>query len=82
MCAPPATRDFAKAVSVPFSLLTQPFANVENGEEPIMKVDMNNGQPLRCNRCKGYVNSYVVWMEEGNTWMCNLCTMVNPVPAW
>ena len=38
--------------------------------------------PPRCNRCGGYVNPDVQWTEGGNKWVCNLCTMTNPVPPW
>ena len=34
----------------------------------------------RCARCKGYVNCFVKWLQDGSKWQCNLCDMINDTP--
>jgi hypothetical protein len=36
------------------------------------------GGPIRCDRCRGYVNPWVRWMDGGRKWGCNLCGNANP----
>jgi protein transport protein SEC24 len=38
--------------------------------------------PVRCQRCKAYVNCFCSWHKEGTAWVCNLCNMENPTPPW
>jgi protein transport protein SEC24 len=80
-CAPPVSKELQAQVGIPFALVTTPFAAEAVGEEPIPAVDME-GTPLRCSRCKGYINCSVGWADNGAVWVCNLCEMRNDVPAW
>lgn len=36
-----------------------------------------SGGPVRCDRCKSYVNCFVTWGKNGDIWNCNFCGMVN-----
>lgn len=81
MCAPAVSRDLLTQVGIPFALLATPFAALEEEEEAIPQVNME-GKPLRCTRCKGYINCSVGWTDNGSSWVCNLCGMKNSVPAW
>ena len=82
LCAPPTTKEVLKQVSIPMGFLATPFAAPENGESPVPLVDMNEHLPPRCTRCKGYINCHVQWKDDGNSWICNLCTMSNTTPPW
>lgn len=66
---------------LPFALLASPFADPQHGEKAVPEVDLGPVPP-RCSRCRAYVNSSVAWMENGNAWQCNLCSMVNDTPPW
>ena len=54
------------------------------GEQNRKIVYSNNLQcnPVRCSRCKGYINPFVKWSSGGQQWTCNLCHMVNETPSW
>jgi len=82
LCAPPTTKEILKQVGIPMGFVATPFAAPENGEAPVPLVDMNEQLPPRCSRCKGYINCHVQWKDDGNTWICNLCTMSNTTPPW
>ena len=56
------------------------MAAVAEGEEPIHEADLGPNGPVRCQRCKGYVNCFVKWLNDGSKWQCNLCDMVNDTP--
>jgi len=45
-----------------------------------MEADLGPNGPVRCGRCKGYVNPFVKWLQDGAKWQCNLCDMVNDTP--
>ena len=36
----------------------------------------------RCDRCGGYVNPSVSWIDGGNKWTCNMCGFSNSTPPW
>ena len=36
---------------------------------------------VRCKQCRTYINPYVGWMSNGRQWRCNVCGMINDVPA-
>lgn len=38
--------------------------------------------PIRCSRCKSYMNPFVKWLDSGRKWSCNLCHMLNETPSW
>lgn len=81
MCAPPISKDVLNQVGIPYAAMATPFAAVENGEKEIAVVDMGESPP-RCSRCQCYINPSVSWLDKGNSWGCNLCGMINPVPTW
>lgn len=54
-----------KQTAVPFSLVVNPFADVEEGEHPPPIVDMGDMGPVRCGRCKAYMCSFMQFVEGG-----------------
>lgn len=80
---------FLTAPSPGFAL--QPLAEQVQGEAPLVTVDMSVlGGPLRCRRCKAYINPHVKFVDGGRKFICNLCnvdTEVNHIrsecfPIW
>jgi protein transport protein SEC24 len=77
----PTTHTVRMETGVPFGVVCTPMADVRNGEAPVSMVDFGESGPVRCTRCKGYINVYVTWQGDGNTWACNFCGKVNETPA-
>lgn len=43
-------------------------------------VDLGELGPVRCGRCKAYMNPYMRWTDGGKTFVCNFCGQGNPCP--
>jgi len=43
-------------------------------------VDTGGLGPVRCSRCRGYMNPYVRWRAGGRSFTCNLCGAGNDCP--
>lgn len=80
----PLDRALLNDAELPMVLNVAPLApvRVECGELAIPAVDFGEDGPVRCTRCRAYVNPYVRWTPGGNSWTCNLCDMSNVVPDW
>lgn len=86
----PVTGALLDTSQLPFGLIVQPFAPLRYDEAPVPYVSdfgglANQGEdegPPRCEKCRGYVNPWVRWIEGGNKWQCNLCNAFTPVPAY
>lgn len=37
-------------------------------------------EPIRCKRCKAYINPFCTFFDNGNKWCCNLCRIANITP--
>ncbi|ONK81317.1 uncharacterized protein A4U43_C01F27750 [Asparagus officinalis] len=60
--------------------IVHPLAEAPDGEEvPI--VNFGAAGVIRCRRCRTYVNPYVAFTDAGRKWRCNLCSLLNDVPA-
>ena len=75
----PATGELLATSAIPFAILVQPFAMQHPDEEPIHVVDYGEVGPLRCERCKAYVNPFFRFIEHGRRVVCNMCQHVNEV---
>jgi len=60
--------------------ILQPLANLGPDEEPIRVVERPQG-PVRCSRCRCYVNPFFKFIDQGAFFVCNLCDTRNEVPA-
>lgn len=67
--------------SMPMGLMVQPMASPAAGEEGLAVVDMGQAGPLRCVRCKAYVNPYFRFFEQGRRYTCNFCGAQGDVPT-
>ncbi|KAI8911354.1 Sec23/Sec24 trunk domain-containing protein [Powellomyces hirtus] len=76
----PCTEELSNTTSIPLGLIVQPLAELAPDEEPIELVDFGEKGPVRCTRCKAYVNPYFLWTDGGRKFVCNLCSIENEVP--
>ncbi|ORY28021.1 putative ER to Golgi transport-related protein [Naematelia encephala] len=92
----PTNGQLLDTTALPFALLVQPFAALRFDEAPVplvsnwvsgesafdqpKSVDDEEEGPPRCEKCRGYVNPWVRWVDGGRKWSCNLCGNVNNVP--
>jgi protein transport protein SEC24 len=73
--------ELAGRCQIPFGLVLQPLAELSPAEARIPVVDIGSGRgPLRCAKCRGYLNAGVRFIDGGRLWVCNLCTTQNEVP--
>ena len=73
----PASEEIRENSKIPLSLLIQPFAKNSQNEIPL--VDFGPSGPIRCNRCRAYINAHVQFIKGGRYFVCNLCEMSNEV---
>jgi len=64
---------------VPIGCVLTPMAGDDTGNE-VPLVNFGTAGIVRCKRCRAYINPYVVWVDNGRRWRCNLCGLLNEVP--
>lgn len=74
----PNSAEILKKSYLPLGLVICPFSKKDNFEIPI--VDHGSDGPVRCRRCRSYINPNVVFINGGKNFKCNLCACVNEVP--
>ncbi len=62
-----------------FGAVLQPLADPGAGESPLPVVSYPDG-PIRCNRCRAYINPWFKFKNLGATMVCNMCDSSQPVP--
>ncbi|KAI9280486.1 Sec23/Sec24 trunk domain-containing protein [Sporodiniella umbellata] len=70
----PEESGFLTDTSLPFGLIVQPLAQTD-----LPLVDSGSQGPVRCHRCKGYLNPWCRYTDLGKKYVCNLCDYENPV---
>ena len=60
---------------VPLSVVIEPLAEHPEGKKP-PQVNFGQMEVVRCRQCRTYMNPFVLWMENGRRWKCNLCQRV------
>ena len=73
----PTTSDLANTVAIPLGLVIQPLAKIREDEVPLQVVDFGESGPIRCSRCRGYINCHVTFIDGGRRFRCNLCSQEN-----
>lgn len=76
----PCTGDLVTTSGMPLALMVQPFALPHPSEEPIQLVDFGEMGPIRCSRCKAYINPFMRFVDQGKNFICNLCGFSNDTP--
>ncbi|XP_039822384.1 protein transport protein Sec24-like At4g32640 isoform X2 [Panicum virgatum] len=76
----PCTGDLLTTSGMPLALMVQPFALPHPSEEPIQLVDFGEMGPIRCSRCKAYINPFMRFVDQGRHFVCNLCGFRNDTP--
>ncbi|CAA0806865.1 Protein transport protein Sec24-like [Striga hermonthica] len=76
----PCTADLLSTSGIQLALLVQPLALPHPSEEPIHVVDFGESGPIRCSRCKGYINPFVKFIDQGRRFICNLCGFTDETP--
>ncbi|KAF4370869.1 hypothetical protein G4B88_012669 [Cannabis sativa] len=76
----PCTADLLTTSGMPLALLVQPLALPHPSEEPIHVVDFGESGPVRCSRCKGYINPFMKFIDQGKRFICNLCGFTDETP--
>nr|KAJ0207773.1 hypothetical protein LSAT_V11C500280400 [Lactuca sativa] len=76
----PCTSDLLNTSGMQLALLVQPLALPHPSEEPIQIVDFGEGGPVRCSRCKGYINPFMKFVDQGKHFICNFCGFTDETP--
>lgn len=69
----PFSDELASTAQLPLAVNIQPLAQLRPDEQPIPVIDCGPSGPPRCKRCRAYVNPWVIFVEGGQKWVCNLC---------
>ncbi|KAJ1325569.1 protein transport protein SEC24 [Microdochium nivale] len=76
--AAPTTHSLLKKSKLPFALVIQPYAALHDIDDQVPVVQ--DQVIARCRRCRTYINPYVVFLDQGHRWRCNMCNLTNDVP--
>jgi protein transport protein SEC24 len=76
----PFTADLLTTSGMQLAMLVQPLALPHPSEEPIQVVDFGESGPVRCSRCKAYVNPFMKFIDQGRRFICNLCGFSDETP--
>ncbi|KAL6875599.1 hypothetical protein ACP4OV_013112 [Aristida adscensionis] len=76
----PCAGDLLTSSGMPLALMVQPFCLPHPSEEPIQLVDFGEIGPIRCSRCKAYINPFMRFVDQGRHFTCNLCGFRNDTP--
>lgn len=76
----PCTNDLLTTSGMQLALLVQPLALPHPSEEPIQIVDFGDMGPIRCSRCKAYINPFMKFIDQGRRFICSLCGFTDETP--
>ncbi|KAF9681688.1 hypothetical protein SADUNF_Sadunf05G0028700 [Salix dunnii] len=76
----PCTVDLLSTSGMQLALLIQPLALPHPSEEAVQVVDFGESGPVRCSRCKGYINPFMKFIDQGRRFICNLCGFTDETP--
>ena len=76
----PCSGDLARNCRMPFALSVQPLALPHPEEELLQVVDFGPSGPIRCGRCKAYLNPFMKFIDGGRRFICNFCSYINETP--
>ncbi|KAJ7979721.1 Protein transport protein Sec24-like [Quillaja saponaria] len=76
----PCTAELLTSSGMQLALLVQPLALPHPSEEPIQVVDFGDSGPVRCSRCKAYINPFMKFINQGRQFICNFCGLPDETP--
>ncbi|KAJ3328411.1 COPII coat Sec23p-Sfb3p heterodimer component [Blyttiomyces sp. JEL0837] len=76
----PCTEELLTSSMLPLGAVIQPLADLEHDEAPLSVVDCGPNGPIRCRRCRAYINPYFQFTDGGRKFICNLCGCDTEVP--
>ncbi|KAL1295793.1 hypothetical protein HN51_056629 [Arachis hypogaea] len=76
----PFTADLLGTSGMQLAVIVQPLALPHPSEEPIQVVDFGESGPVRCSRCKAYINPFMKFVDQGRRFICNLCGFSDETP--
>ncbi|KAH6653765.1 COPII component protein [Truncatella angustata] len=74
----PTQNSLLKKSKLPFALVIQPYAALHDIDDAVPVVQ--DQVIARCRRCRTYINPYVIFLDQGHRWRCNMCNLTNDVP--
>uniref|UniRef100_A0A8W8MRJ5 Protein transport protein Sec24C n=1 Tax=Magallana gigas TaxID=29159 RepID=A0A8W8MRJ5_MAGGI len=77
----PCTSDMLKSCHIPFALSISPFAKLPEEEYNPPIVNLGETGPVRCKRCKAYMNPNMMFIDGGRRFQCVFCGAATDVPA-
>jgi len=75
----PTSKEVLDTMYVPLTMVINPLADPGTGK-PVPRVDHGPDGPVRCNRCKAYVNPGWIFSDGGRRYKCNFCQVESQVP--
>ncbi|KAI8149625.1 Sec23/Sec24 trunk domain-containing protein [Fennellomyces sp. T-0311] len=78
----PFSKELADQSKLPLGLVVQPLAKPKKEEVPIQTIDHGEEGPVRCSRCRAYVNPWCTFIQGGSKFVCSICSHANQVPTW
>lgn len=76
----PLSEDILSQLAIPFGMICQPFATLRLDEAPVHTVSCGSSGPVRCERCRAYINPFSTFIDGGKKYICNLCKCENLAP--
>ncbi|KAI9223746.1 hypothetical protein BC828DRAFT_344662 [Blastocladiella britannica] len=77
----PCTEELLTQSALPLAAIVQPLAELEAGEAEIAVLEPGTSGPVRCRRCRAYINPMMPFIDGGRKFVCNFCAVENEVPA-
>ena len=74
------THEMLDQAGVPLAVVCQPLAEVPEADGPVPVVDFGESGPVRCERCRAYINPFFEFVEGGRAFVCNLCGAKTETP--
>lgn len=73
--------ELVSSLPVPLATVCCPFADGAGDSASLPLSDVGSEEPLRCTRCRSYINPYFRWVGRGTSSLqCNMCSHVVEVP--
>lgn len=77
----PVSGDIMANSGIPLALVLRPLAPAAPGEEPVQVTTFGDSGPVRCTRCKAYVNPFFRFIDQGRSFVCNFCGTTSETPS-